>query len=641
VPKECDLQRAAILSDTERSSGRTLLRIATFLILFVATMCTWTAAFGEINETDSAMAAQVFQQLLAAAPIPAHTAWPPTLEIIDKDEINAFATMRKRKDGSEYPVVVCYTGLIQRDVEGNADRLAYILGHELSHHILGHTGASAGVTEFLRATFSRDQEIAADRAGMGLALGANFSYRGGLSAIRKMIDLGLNYSSFEGLSADHPSWLDRIALLDKEQAGLWRSMSSFDNGAYFLLVQNYALAERAFRQVTKDFPGSYEAWANLGYALLMQYADSLDTEDLRRFDVGQVVVGGFYRRPQSLESKVRGINEEMWWDAVGALREAIRLKPDLSLPKANLGIAYLFRPAGKDPGKAAQELEEASQLAQNDPSLDPASRLTEQLNLAVAYAAEGSSEKAMAAFARVETSLHQASSPSLSSYSSISNALFYNRAMLLARSTDIQRQHLALAELENYLRHTGSSLAWWSLAYQRYVELCKQFNTDPKSETALLSQESPRFRSIGSLETNQGQIALGESLLEARRQLGAAGVSSPLVRGTNLVQVDYSEKGIKIMATDLVLAITLSGANAPPLSVREMGLGAKATEFRVGMTTADLDHVLGDSDYDFRQLADPDLNYRFYSDLGVAVLIKNGKVIELVIGQLPKRKLGL
>ena len=95
------------------------------------------------------------------------------------------------------------------------------------------------------------------------------------------------------------------------------------------------------------------------------------------------------------------------------------------------------------------------------------------------------------------------------------------------------------------------------------------------------------------------------------------------------------------MATDLVLAITLSGANAPPLSVREMGLGAKATEFRVGMTTADLDHVLGDSDYDFRQLADPDLNYRFYSDLGVAVLIKNGKVIELVIGQLPKRKLGL
>jgi hypothetical protein len=134
---------------------------------------------------------------------------------------------------------------------------------------------------------------------------------------------------------------------------------------------------------------------------------------------------------------------------------------------------------------------------------------------------------------------------------------------------------------------------------------------------------------------------LGESLLKSRRQLGAAGVSSPLVKGTNLVQVDYSEKGIKIMATDVVLAIILSGANAPPLPIKEMGLGAKATELRVGMPTADLDRVLGESDYDFRQLADPDLNYRFYSELGVAVLIKNGKVIELVIGQLPKRKIGL
>ena len=133
----------------------------------------------------------------------------------------------------------------------------------------------------------------------------------------------------------------------------------------------------------------------------MQYADSLDTDDLRRFDVGQIVVGGFYRRPKSLEVKVRGINEELWWDAVGALRESIRLKPDLSLPKANLGVAYLFRPAGKDPGKAAQFLEEASQLAGGDPSLDPVSRLAEDINLAVAYAALGDTDKAMTTLGQV------------------------------------------------------------------------------------------------------------------------------------------------------------------------------------------------------------------------------------------------
>ncbi|MBZ5521327.1 MAG: M48 family metalloprotease [Acidobacteriia bacterium] len=618
--------------------NRRMLRSLALLLAAMASVC--VPASAEISEADRALAQQVFQQLLAAAPPMQQIPWPPTLELVDKDEINAYASIT-RHEGKEQPVVVCYNGLLKRAVEGNADRLAYVLGHELSHHLLGHTKKPAGDTEFLRATFSREQELAADRRGMELALHAGYSFRGGLSAIRRVIDLGLNYSSFEGLAADHPSWFDRIAQLDKEQAGLWRSMSSFDNGVYFLLVQNYPLAERAFRQVTKDFPGSYEAWANLGYALLMQYADALDTEDLRRFDVGQIVAGGFYRRPKSLEGKVRGINEEVWWDAVGALREAIRLQPELSLPRGNLGIAYLLRPAGKDLGKAAQLLEEAAQLAAKDTSLDPVSRLAGQINLAVAYAAQGSTEKAMNALSQVETSLKQQDSHSLRGSAAVSNALVYNRAFLLAQSPDSQRQRLAMDELENYLRHTGRSLAWWPLAYQRYAALCKNSGAAPKTETALLAQSDVRFRPVAALEVSKVQVALGEGLTEAKGQLGAASASTPVVRGTNLVLLEYPNQGIKVMGTDEVLAIVLSGDHAPALPIREMGLGAKSAELKIGMTSAELDQMLGDSDYDFRQLVDPELNYRFYPDLGVAVLTKSGKVIELVIGQVPKRKAGI
>ncbi|MDB4893966.1 MAG: hypothetical protein JWN15_228, partial [Firmicutes bacterium] len=596
--------------------------------------------WAEVNDADQAQAEQVFQQLLAVTQAPGGVPWPPDLEIVDKDEPNAYAAIRKHDD-HEQAVVVCYNGILKRAVEGNADRLAYVLGHELAHHLLGHTRASTANTPFLIATFTRAQELDADRKGMELALRAGFSYSGGLSAIRKMMDLGLNYSSFEGLSADHPSWFDRIALLDKDQAGLWRSMSSFDNGVYFLLVQNYPLAERAFRQVTKDFPGAYDAWANLGYALLMQYADSLDTEDLRRFDVGQIVAAGFYRRPKSLESKVRGINEELWWDAVGALREAVRLKPDLSLPKANLGVAYLLRPAGKDPGKATQMLEEAAQLADHDTSLDPVSRLAEQINLAVAYAAHGDADKALGALGAVETSLKKREMLSLRGAGSLGNALAYNHALLLSQSPDVQRQRLAIGELENYLRQTGPSLAWWQLAYQRYSGLCKQSGTTPKSEPMLLSDMSVRFRPVAALVTNKVQVMLGQSLAEARTQLGVAGNSIPVVRGTNLVQIDYPQRGIKVMGTDEVLAIILFGDHAPSLPIRETGLGAKSAELKVGMTTTELDQVLGDSDYDFRQLVDPALNYRFYSDLGIAVLAKSGTVIELVIGQVPKRKVGI
>jgi len=55
------------------------------------------------------------------------------------------------------------------------------------------------------------------------------------------------------------------------------------------------------------------------------------------------------------------------------------------------------------------------------------------------------------------------------------------------------------------------------------------------------------------------------------------------------------------------------------------------------MSSSDLDRVLGDSDYDFRQLVDPEEFYRFYTDLGVAIRVDNGQVTEMVIGQIPRR----
>ena len=122
--------------------------------------------------------------------------------------------------------------------------------------------------------------------------------------------------------------------------------------------------------------------------------------------------------------------------------------------------------------------------------------------------------------------------------------------------------------------------------------------------------------------------------------LAGASSSTPVVRGTNVVRLDYPDQGIRVIGTDEVLAIILCGDKASVVKIREMGLGTKFIELKVGMTSAHLDRLLGDSDYDFRQLVNPDLNYRFYSDLGIAVLTEGGKITELVISQVPKRKVG-
>ena len=288
-------------------------------------LCWWAVGIvhAEITQSDRDLVERVSHRLLAVTDsVPDYYIWPPTFGVLDDEkEIQAHA-FAHHEDGKALPRVEVWTGLLHQVIQGDPDRLALILGHELGHVTLRHiVREPRGQTPFVQTVFTREQEIAADRKGIELTLRAGYSHRRALKGFQRMIDLGFEYSPLEGLRLDHPSLKDRLTYLDKDQSALWRAMGAFDDGRYFLLYEQYGSAERCFRAVTREFPNCYEAWANLGDALLMRYCDSLETDDLRRFELGQLVVGGFYHRPESLEEKIRGVNEGLWRDAVGALRE--------------------------------------------------------------------------------------------------------------------------------------------------------------------------------------------------------------------------------------------------------------------------------------------------------------------------------
>ena len=202
----------------------------TILPLLLAWSAMTATARAEVTPADRDLVDQVARRLLAVAEPVAGFAWPPTIEIVDKDEIQAYAH-NASKDDQVRPEIVVYAGLLHRVVQGNADRLAFVLGHELGHVILKHIERpTPGKTDVVKLVFDREQEIAADAKGMELTLAAGYSFKGALRAIRRFLDLDLEYSSFEGLGVDHPSWKDRIALLDTEQAPLWRAMAAFHDG---------------------------------------------------------------------------------------------------------------------------------------------------------------------------------------------------------------------------------------------------------------------------------------------------------------------------------------------------------------------------------------------------------------------------
>jgi tetratricopeptide (TPR) repeat protein len=566
-----------------------------------------------------------------------YSTWPPTIHVFAKGEkisgnaigdYNAFATA----PGCT-PKIGVTQGLIAEMLERQPDRLAFVLGHELSHLLLGHVEChgSTPKSSFVSAAYTRAQEFAADKSGFVLAMKAGYSNRSALEAFRIM-DQRMGYSSFEALGVDHPSFKDRIAQLDEQQAVLWRSMSAFQNGSYFLAMQEYGPAEDCFERVINEFPDSYEAWLNLGYARLMQYIDNLSEDNVRAYGIGQLAVGGFYVRPASLAAKLRGIDRELWNSAVDAMGEAGRLKPDSALVEEDLGVAYLVHPGGSPQlEQAIPHLERAASLAQTE-VLPTASLVSVAVNLAVAYA---SSSRMVDASRQLTEAVKQYSALNEDPESQyfVVTSLSYNLAALAA-ADDSKSVERAAEEFERYLRLTNRSSAWWPIAHERYLELCRNAGLEPKGEQYLESTAQLLHRPIISVQlTATKRVTLGDAFSDVKDRLGS-GNDVAVTKGFR--QFSYPKFGLSLLGDQQVLAIVLHGGNAPRISMRAFGVGQRETFLHSGMPIAELATALKGQRFGTVPFIDVNSRIIYFPDVGLAIDSADNQTVDhLILAQIP------
>ena len=126
---------------------------------------------------------------------------PSHVHLARSDQRNAFA------DGRH---VFLTTGLLRR--LSNDDELAFVIGHELAHNILGHATilrAAKASGQPGRKQLVRQTERDADRLAGELLLDAGFDPVAGAQALTRLGggDLGID------LSAEHQSDADRIAAM--------------------------------------------------------------------------------------------------------------------------------------------------------------------------------------------------------------------------------------------------------------------------------------------------------------------------------------------------------------------------------------------------------------------------------------------
>src|SRR5262245_21193378 len=148
--------------------------IAKFFVVAVTICTARIPAAGQIRSEQRVLVKNVFDKItIAAKPkVPATLAakWPPPVNILDVEDdrellegvgkYNAFA-FRNPENGCA-PEVGITLPLLDDVVENDPDRLAFILGHEVAHIVLGHTKCQQrNRPAVLEKAITRDQEYAA------------------------------------------------------------------------------------------------------------------------------------------------------------------------------------------------------------------------------------------------------------------------------------------------------------------------------------------------------------------------------------------------------------------------------------------------------------------------------------------------
>ena len=613
-------------------------------ILLTALLLPAPASAAE-NPRDWQQAAEgTMARLWSAMEPPPGVAGKPQVRVLDDAAVNAFVRRVEQASSSgerfSAEVTVC-RGLLDRLVMDNGKpdpaALAGVLGHELGHLALGHHLSATqearqrarSQDEVLGASFTREDEYAADLYGMKLAGQAGYDPRGLVRAFQRGREALGDAGAWEQAEGDHPTFTQRLAVIDAEQAELWRAVLDFEVGVDMLRAGNYSCGQECFRGALAMFPEAPEVLCNLGYSLLMDYYRRLPPEYWAAHDIGRPMPVGFatflpvpVRRSCSSEELAQ--LRRQWQEAVGYLDQARQKQPGYGLALGNLGFAYLIAPDGPQADQAQECL---TGVAASPPDSGDDVQRSVGNNLALVAMLQGRREEAL--------SLLQANAgPQGRAASLLSDAPVMNLCLLAADSPVAEDQERAVQELEGLLERCPATTAEWQYAHAKYLATCRKLGRTPLSEEKLSPPNPAHVESC--LQWKGVSIYLEDSAARLWRLLGKPDVSIALGAGTGEGQPAitcwrYGACGLELtfLRSTLVRArVTRARGQSGCQAIIPLP-GMKGT-LSVGDPVQRLDDLLGFC-YDGAVRLGESRPYRLYSAAHLAVRVDQGLIAALAV----------
>jgi predicted Zn-dependent protease len=171
---------------------------------------------GKVKQADQALVEDIGSKLATATKDPRRRF---DFSVIAAAEANAFAL-----PGGFIFITTSLLDLCGR----NRDEIAFFLGHEIGHVLLGHARDRMTADTFLNAIatrlpaagrmlrevvlkgYSREQELDADREGLRLAIAAGFDGDASSSALNRLGQVAPDASGFAAYVSSHPSLSERM-----------------------------------------------------------------------------------------------------------------------------------------------------------------------------------------------------------------------------------------------------------------------------------------------------------------------------------------------------------------------------------------------------------------------------------------------
>lgn len=345
-------------------------RVAGPLALVALSAVSWAQSFGQADLEKVVKELEVY-----SAKFPDYV-YPIKSSVVEKDDVNAYATVEKDKNGKLQGVMVVYTGFV-KFVNGDLRLIRACVAHEISHLAKGHCTMPGWKPSDLNNLWTRQQEFEADVTGASLLQKAGYSKNDMAELMLKLDEL--DQGSWLGkLTGDHASGKARAAQIVDNPMVL-KSLMDFEVGMAFMETRKYRLAMDAFDRAVKKEPGLKEAYTNSAQAAIMYYYDNLPLsvqQSWFRPDFGPLLAPPV--PPRSLE--LTDDDRKRWQDARTRVSAALDKNKDDLHALELAALVLVLDPDGKaDNLKAGTDL----LLDVASKSLVPAERLRTANNAAL------------------------------------------------------------------------------------------------------------------------------------------------------------------------------------------------------------------------------------------------------------------